>query len=76
MAFKNIVDCYIPTVGLHSPNERVVVNFGAAKFAFDIDAFVQAPLFPLHTRVADDRVDPHQTRATCNIQHPTCRWAS
>ena len=65
MAFKNMADCYIPTVGLHSPNERVAVNFGATKFAFDIAAFVQARLFPLHE--AGDRANPHQTRATCTM---------
>lgn len=36
---------YFPTIGLHSPNEEVSVNFGASPFAFDFQSYTIVFLF-------------------------------
>ena len=39
-AFVGVGGVLYPTVGLHSPNERVAVNFGGSPFKFDCEALV------------------------------------
>lgn len=43
VAFNNLkIDKeYYPTIGLHSPNETVHLNFGQSPFAFNINNFIQ-----------------------------------
>ena len=41
-AFANVGRDLYPTVGLHSPGETVVLNFGAQPFKFDVSAVVEA----------------------------------
>ncbi|KAH9331513.1 hypothetical protein KI387_003621, partial [Taxus chinensis] len=38
---KNVIGPLYPTIGLHSPNEKVEVNFGQRSFAYDIEQLVQ-----------------------------------
>eukprot|EP00271_Cylindrocystis_brebissonii_P004026 TRINITY_DN15383_c0_g2_i1.p1 TRINITY_DN15383_c0_g2~~TRINITY_DN15383_c0_g2_i1.p1 ORF type:complete len:454 (-),score=74.96 TRINITY_DN15383_c0_g2_i1:379-1740(-) len=40
-ACKDVRGELFPTIGLHSPSERVEVNFGQRPFLFDIEAMVQ-----------------------------------
>ena len=40
VAFHNVKATLFPTVGLHSQNEHVEVNFGAKPFQFDIEGMV------------------------------------
>ncbi|CAM6100520.1 unnamed protein product [Calypogeia fissa] len=40
-AFKETKGPLYPTVGMHSPNEKVEVNFGQKPYIFDVDALVQ-----------------------------------
>ena len=40
VAFSEISAILYPTVGLHSPGERVTFNLGASPFAFDIDKLI------------------------------------
>ena len=42
VAFSEVAVGLYPTVGLHSPAERVSFNFGAAPFAFDIASVVRS----------------------------------
>jgi len=42
VAFSAATIGLYPTIGLHSPNERVRVNLGGSLFAFDIEAFVRS----------------------------------
>ncbi|KAJ7522175.1 hypothetical protein O6H91_19G086200 [Diphasiastrum complanatum] len=39
--FKDVQLPLYPTFGLHSPNEKVCVNFGQSPFVFDIEALIQ-----------------------------------
>ena len=39
-AFVGVGGVLYPTVGLHSPNERVAINFGGSPFKFDCEALV------------------------------------
>lgn len=39
--FKDVKAPLYPTIGLHSPNEKVEVNFGQRPFAYDAEALVQ-----------------------------------
>lgn len=41
VAFTDISTLLHPTIGLHSPSERVTLNLGATPFAFDIDGLVR-----------------------------------
>ena len=41
VAFTDVSAVVYPTVGLHSPGERVTLNLGGAPFAFDIDGLVR-----------------------------------
>ncbi|GAQ84119.1 spla ryanodine receptor domain-containing protein [Klebsormidium nitens] len=41
VAFADVREILYPTVGLHSKNERVEVNFGKRPFKFDLEALVQ-----------------------------------
>ncbi|QDZ21211.1 SPRY domain-containing protein [Chloropicon primus] len=40
VAFSNVKATLFPTVGLHSQNEHVEVNFGAKPFQFDIEGMI------------------------------------
>ena len=40
VAFQNVKATLFPTVGLHSQNEHVEVNFGAKPFQFDIEGMI------------------------------------
>ena len=40
VAFKDVPGFLYPTIGLHSPEEHVSVNFGTKPFAFDIEKYV------------------------------------
>ena len=42
VAFSDIKSTLYPTVGLHSPGEKVAFNLGATSFVFDIDAFAHS----------------------------------
>jgi hypothetical protein len=42
VAFSDVSCVVYPTVGLHSPGEKVTVNLGGTPFVFDIDAFVSS----------------------------------
>lgn len=38
--YKDVKALLYPTIGLHSPNEKVEVNFGQRKFMFDVETMV------------------------------------
>lgn len=40
VAFKDVPGFLYPTIGLHSPGEHVLVNFGSKPFMFDIEKYV------------------------------------
>lgn len=50
-AFRKISGVYFPTIGLHSPGERVRVNFGAAPWRFDLDQWIRQMKQKFQTRV-------------------------
>ena len=61
MAFSEITTTVHPTVGLHSPGEKVTFNLGGAPFVFDVDAFAnsqrEARLSPIRTSLLPADVD-------------------
>ena len=38
--YKDVKSPLYPTIGLHSPNEKVEVNFGQRKFMYDVETFI------------------------------------
>jgi len=40
VAFKRISGIFYPTVGLHSPGETIIANFGQKPFKFDIEGMI------------------------------------
>ncbi|KAK9806165.1 hypothetical protein WJX72_003712 [[Myrmecia] bisecta] len=62
LAFREIVTVPLyPTIGLHSKNERVTVNFGQHPFKFDLEGLVQEEVESQHRAVHSTPMPPGAT---------------
>lgn len=59
VAFCDVTDRLYPTVGLHSPGERVSLNLGSAPFSFDVDALIASERAARAARVVATPLPPH-----------------
>jgi len=51
IAFVDITTVVYPTVGLHSPGEKVSFNFGSAPFLFDVQRFAASQRSARHSHI-------------------------
>ncbi len=56
--FKDVKTALYPTIGLHSPNEKVEVNFGQRQFVYDVEALVQEERERRHRAVENVHLPP------------------
>ncbi|CAI5537464.1 unnamed protein product [Closterium sp. Naga37s-1] len=62
-AFRDVKDELFPTVGLHSPNERVEVNFGQKPFLFDVQGMVMDERAKVQRAIDRIPLSPHITHS-------------
>mmetsp|Transcript_5724 Transcript_5724/g.14243 ORF Transcript_5724/g.14243 Transcript_5724/m.14243 type:complete len:478 (-) Transcript_5724:162-1595(-) len=58
-AFQNVKATLFPTIGLHSQNEHVEINFGAKPFQFDIEGMIAEEREQRQLAVLRSRIPAH-----------------
>ncbi|CAI5984697.1 unnamed protein product [Closterium sp. NIES-64] len=62
-AFRDVKGELFPTIGLHSPNERVEVNFGQKPFLFDVQGMVMDERTKVQRSIDRIPLSPHITHS-------------